>query len=50
MREEAEELRRIEREYDGRSGYAKDLARMPHASAFPRCKTCIPANSARSRR
>lgn len=34
MREEAEELRRIEREYDGRSGYAKDLARMPHASGL----------------
>ncbi|MEN6594334.1 MAG: AAA family ATPase [Clostridiaceae bacterium] len=38
MREEAEELRRIEREYDGRSGYAKDLARMPHASGLSAMK------------
>lgn len=34
MREEAEELKRIEREYGGRSAYAKDLARMPHASGM----------------
>jgi len=39
MREEAEELMRIEREYGGRSGYAKDLARMPHASGLQAMRT-----------
>lgn len=38
MREEAEELKRIEREYNGRSGYAKDLARLPHASGLSAMK------------
>ena len=34
MREERAELERIDREYNGRSGYAKNLAAMPHASSL----------------
>lgn len=34
VREEADELQRIEREYDGRSSYARSLASMPHASGL----------------
>ncbi len=34
MREEREELRRVEREYAGRSAYARSQASMPHASGY----------------
>ena len=39
IREEAEELKRIEREYGGRSGYAKELASLPHASGLHAMKS-----------
>ena len=34
MREEQAEIERISRDYEGRSGYAKALASMPHASSL----------------
>ena len=39
MREEQAEMERISREYEGRSGYAKALASMPHASGLYEMKS-----------
>ncbi len=39
MREEREELERIDREYANRSGHAKSLATMPHASSLHAMKS-----------
>lgn len=39
MREERAEMERIQREYSGRSGYAKALAAMPHASGLHEMKS-----------
>lgn len=39
MREERAEMERIQKEYSGRSGYAKTLATLPHASSLHEMKS-----------